>query len=447
MKQLLTNQKKQKLIGLSLGVAAMATGVSSVQARTINAEVGPIFSSFFAKIPCEQAASKLKGKWNGKYWKKPGTINGVCQIVVPDPVVAKPIHKPIRQAPIKPSVRLLSVDAGRLWNQAHADWRCPQLAKQNNGRWTKKWSEKTADKSSYCQVEVVVKPVIPPPSHKIMNVKAGRIWSPEHAKQRCPSIAKQNDGSWTGKWSTEGNVSSCQIKVAIKPPVKPVPLPAIKSDKPKKPRNVREVSAGRIWDQAQANRKCPLIATQTNGEWTSKWRKTGSNNEAVCEIRFEPLEHGKQPPAVMNPIAPAPTRPVAPPPSSNTREVPAGPIWDQAQASKKCPLIAAQSGDRWSGKWRKLNYSTHQSVCEVISGAAPTVQSQTVVTTKTTYVNLNPTPAPVAANVREVFAGPIWDGNQANTKCPIIAANNKGTWTGKWRKTGPDHSSLCEVRF
>ncbi|PWQ99864.1 hypothetical protein DKW60_04995 [Leucothrix pacifica] len=29
----------------------------------------------------------------------------------------------------------------------------------------------------------------------------------------------------------------------------------------------------------------------------------------------------------------------------------------------------------------------------------------------------------------------------------MIAANNKGTWTGAWRKTGPDHSSLCSVRF
>lgn len=439
MKQLLRNHKKQKLVGLSLGVIAITAGVSSAQAKTINAEAGPIFSSFFAKIQCEQAAAKVNGKWNGKYWKKPGTINGVCQIVVPDPVIAKPTFKPIRQAPIKPSVKLLSIDAGRLWNQAHADWRCPQLAKENNGRWTKNWSEKTADKPSYCQIEVKVKPVVQAPRYKIMNVNAGRIWSAEHANERCPEIAKQNNGTWTSKWSTKGNVSSCQIKVLIKPAVKPVPPRAVKQSKPKKSRNVREVSAGKIWDQAQANRKCPRIAEQTNGQWTSKWRKTNSNNEAVCEIRFEPLAHAKKPPAVMTPTAPAP--------SGNTREVPAGPIWDQAQANKKCPLIAAQSGSRWTNKWRKLNYSTHQSVCEVTSAAAPTVQSQTVVTTQTTYVNLNPTPAPAAANVREVFAGPIWDDNQAKTKCPVIASNNNGTWTGQWRKTGPDHASLCEVRF
>lgn len=442
MKQLLTRRKKQTLIGLSLGVAAVTAGMNSAQAKTVNAETGPIFSSFFAKIQCEQAASKLNGKWNGRYWKKPGSINGVCQIVVPDPVIAKPIHKPIRQPPIQPTVRLISVDAGKLWNQAHADWRCPQLAKQNNGRWTKKWSEKTESKPSYCQIEVKVNPVIPPPTHKIMNVNAGRIWSNDHAKQRCPNIAKQNNGVWTEKWSTKDNKSSCQIKVAIKPPVKPVAPPVVKAPHQG---SIREVSAGGIWDQAQANRKCPLIATQTNGTWTNKWRKTGPNNEAVCEIRYQPISQVKNPPVTQNPVPPP--SPVAAP-GNNTREVPAGPIWDQVQASKKCPLIAAQNNARWTNKWRKLSTATHQSVCEITSGSAPTaVQTKTVVTTQTTYVNLKPKPAPAAANVREIFAGPIWDVNQAKVKCPIIAANNKGTWTGAWRKTGPDHSSLCSVRF
>ena len=438
MKQLLMNQlNPKKVISLSLGAVALTAGMGNLQARTINAEAGPIFNSFFAKIQCEKTASKLNGKWNGRHWTKPGTINGVCQIIVPDPIIAKPIHKPMPKPPHRPSVKLLSVDAGKIWNKAHADWRCPQLAKTNNGRWTGKWNVMVDDKPSFCQIEVIIKPVIHQPTHKIINAKAGRIWGDDHAKQRCANLAKENHGQWTGKWSTEANISSCQIKIAIKPPA-----PAIKAPNP---RNVREVSAGSIWDQAQANRKCPLIAAQTNGEWTQKWRKIGDNNEAVCEVRLQPLAHVKKPPIYVNPIAPAPTRPSTPAPSGNAREVAAGPIWDQAQASTKCPIIAAQSNSRWTGKWRKLNFSTHQSVCEISSSAVVAVPTKTVVTTKTTYVTLKP--APAAKNVREVFAGPIWDTNQANTKCPMIAANNKGTWTGKWRKTGPDHSSLCEVRF
>lgn len=355
-----SSAKTKKIIPLSLGAMIITMGMGSLQARTINADAGPIFNQFFANIQCERAAAKLKGKWNGRYWTKPGTINGVCQVVVADPVPPKPAKKP----PIKPAVNLLTVDAGKLWNEAHANTRCPQLAKENNGRWTGKWSDKTANKPSYCQIEVIVKPTISKPTHKYINVKAGRIWSSEHANKRCKKLAKKNNGTWTGKWSTKHDKSTCQVKVAI------APKPAIP------------------------------------------------------------------------PVKPSPT----PATGGNIREVAAGPIWDQAQAAGKCPLIASKSGSIWTGKWRKLDYSTHQSVCEVRSGATASVPTKTVVTTTTTYVNLKPdNPAP--RNVREIFAGPIWDGNQAKVKCPLIAANNKGTWTGKWRKTGPDHSSLCEVSF
>ena len=413
--------KPIKTISTLLGVAAISAGTGSLQAKTINADAGPIFSKFFAEAQCQRAASKLQGKWTGRYWKKPGSIDGVCQITVPDPV---PSLKPIKKPPYKPSIKLLSVDAGRIWNQAHANTRCPQLAKENKGRWNGNWSEKTATSSSYCQIEVTIKPSIAKPSYKITNVNAGRLWSQEHAKVKCPKIAKKNKSTWTGKWVNKGVNSECQIKTPVKKPKLSV-KPLIK--KPRKIKNIREVSAGSIWNQSQANRKCARIAKQVNAEWTGKWRRTGSNNEAVCEMKFPPsgrasnTHHLKQP--------------------SGTREVAAGPIWDQSQASKKCPLVAAKTNSKWTGKWRKTNASTHQSVCEVTVGSVPT---ETTVTTTTTYVNL---PPPTPRNVREVFAGPIWDGNQAKTKCPIIATKNNGVWTGKWRKTGSDHSSVCEVSF
>lgn len=415
--------KPIKAISILLGVAAMTAGSGSLQAKTINADAGPIFSKFFAKAQCQRAASKLRGKWTGRYWTKPGTIDGVCQITIPDPI---PSVKPIKRTPHKPSVKLLSVDAGRLWNKAHADTRCPQLAKENRGRWNGKWSEKTATDPSYCQVEITVKPSIAKSTYKILNVNAGRIWSQEHAEEQCPKVAKKNIGTWTGKWVDKGKNSKCQIKITTKKPkvaIKPLV-------KPKKTKRIREVSAGVIWNQVQANRKCQRVARQVNAEWTGKWRKTGSNSEAVCEMKFSKSGHvPKTRPQQANP---------------RTREVAAGPIWDQAQANKKCPIIAAQTHSNWTGKWRKTNFSTNQSVCEVTLDSVTTpLPTEAVVSTSTTYVNL----PSATKNIREVFAGPIWGDEQAATKCPVIATNNNGTWTGKWRKTGANHSSVCEVSF
>lgn len=447
MKQLLIKPMTfKKICTLSLGAFALSVGMGNLQAKTINAEAGMIFSKFSAELQCKRAAAKLKGQWNGRYWTKPGSFMGVCQIIVPDPIPPKPVKHP----PIKPSVKLISVDAGRLWSEAHAKQKCPQLAKKEGGRWNGKWSDKTDSRPSYCQVEILVKPVIPKPTHKYMDVKAGTIWSPEHAKVHCRNIAKKQNGEWTGKFLGKRGESTCQIKVPVAAPVIKAPVPPKPVSAPPKPhsRNIREVSAGPIWDQRQAAFKCPLIAKQTNGEWTGIWRKTDNNtHQSVCEIKLQSLREiqAQTPPATQPAPTPAPTPAAVG--NAHTREVAAGPIWDQAQAAQKCPVIAAKTGEVWTGRFRKLDYSTHQSVCVVRKGStasAPT-PTKTVVTTQTTYVSM---PAPAAAsNTREIYAGPIWDANQAQVKCPIIARNNKGSWTGKWRKTGPDHSSLCEVRF
>ena len=106
-------------------------------------------------------------------------------------------------------------------------------------------------------------------------------------------------------------------------------------------------------------------------------------------------------------------------------------------------LIATNNKGQWTGNWRKVG-ANNQSVCQIRVETA----GKPVVKSETTYVPLpKPVPAAPARNVREIFAGPIWDDAQANKKCPLIAANNKGVWTGKWRKTGPNHNSLCSVRF
>jgi len=485
--QLLT--AKRAVLGASLTLLATALTLSSAQAKTVNVNSGPIINGLFARIVCPNVAAQAGGIWTGEYDRKRQT----CEVNIPDPVRNQ--TKPTKRPPLKPPVKLLNIDAGRLWSQSHANQRCKQLAKKNNGRWTGNWSEKTADKPSYCQVEVLIPPpknpthkvmnidagriwsqdhanhrcnalaknnkgqwtgkfstinhkstceikiaLVPPkpkPTHKMVNVDAGRIWSSQHANHRCKALAKNNKGQWTGKYETKNNRSSCQIKVAINHAAAPAPVvkPQPVTPPPKANRKTRYVSAGRMTQQWRANRKCKRIADEANGTWTGQWRKSNDQQEGACEIRFA----GGAKQQTQQPAAPAAV------PTTIVKDAAAGPIWDQAQANQKCPLIAQKNKGQWTGNWRKIG-ANHQSVCQIRVTAAGT--SQPVVESETTYVPLpKPVPAAPASNVREIFAGPIWDQKQANQKCQLIAANNKGVWTGQWRKTGPNHNSLCSIRF
>ena len=477
---------RRAVLGASLTMLAATLAFSSAQAKTVNVNSGPIINGLFARIVCPNVAAQAGGTWTGEYDRKRQT----CEINVPDPVRNQ--TKPAKRPPLKPPVKLLNIDAGFLRNQVQAGQRCNELAKANNGRWTGNWSERTADKPSYCQVEVLIRPepnpthkmlnvdagriwsqehanqrcnalakinkgqwtgkfstvnhksscevkvaLVPPkpkPTHKMVNIDAGRIWSKQHADHRCKALAKNNKGQWTGKYATKNNRSSCQIKVAIKqaapaPVVKPQPVP---QPTRRINRRTRMVSAGRLNEQRRANRRCKRIAEEANGTWTGQWRKSNDQQEGACEIRFA----GK---------AKQPQQEAAP--TTVVKDADAGPIWDQAHANRKCPLIAKNNKGQWTGNWRKVG-ANNQSVCQIrvdvaADDAKPVVQSET-----TTYVPLpKPKPAAPANNVREIFAGPIWDQKQANSKCQLIAANNKGVWTGDWRKTGPNHNSLCSVRF
>ncbi len=59
---------------------------------------------------------------------------------------------------------------------------------------------------------------------------------------------------------------------------------------------------------------------------------------------------------------PAPRR--APAPASRTRDVNAGPIWNQQDARRKCPAVAASQGGEWTGQWR-TTVQGKMSVCEI----------------------------------------------------------------------------------
>jgi len=46
----------------------------------------------------------------------------------------------------------------------------------------------------------------------------------------------------------------------------------------------RAVEAGPIWNQADADKKCPEIARKNNATWTGEWWTTVQGQMSVCQI-------------------------------------------------------------------------------------------------------------------------------------------------------------------
>jgi hypothetical protein len=108
---------------------------------------------------------------------------------------------------------------------------------------------------------------------------------------------------------------------------------------------------------------------------------------------------------------------------TRTLAVEAGPIWNQADAEKKCPQVASANGGVWNGQWR-TTVPGRMSVCE-----------------------LRLRPSKERSFVEPVEAGPIWSQSDAEKKCPEIAKANGGVWNGQWRTTVPGRMSVCELRL
>ncbi|MGA8385076.1 MAG: mannan-binding lectin, partial [Candidatus Cybelea sp.] len=100
------------------------------------------------------------------------------------------------------------------------------------------------------------------------------------------------------------------------------------------------VEAGAIWNQADAQRKCPEVAKANGGTWNGQWRTTVPGRMSVCELRLPP-SNGRYVVEVIE----------------------AGPIWSQSDAEKKCPEVAKANGGTWNGQWQ-TTVPGRMSVCE-----------------------------------------------------------------------------------
>lgn len=106
-----------------------------------------------------------------------------------------------------------------------------------------------------------------------VEVEAGPIWSQADAQNKCPQVAADNGGTWTGQWRTTvpGRMSVCEIKI-----------------RKTGHKHVEDVEAGPIWSQSDAQTKCPAVAAAVGGTWNGNWRTTVPGQMSVCEVRMGP---------------------------------------------------------------------------------------------------------------------------------------------------------------
>lgn len=85
--------------------------------------------------------------------------------------------------------------------------------------------------------------------------------------------------------------------------------------------NTCTVDAGPIWNQNDANAKCPATCNNGYGPWTGQWWTTVWGKMSVCQC------------------------------TANQPAFDAGPIWNQQDAQKKCPTVCTSNKGSWTGQW------------------------------------------------------------------------------------------------
>lgn len=90
------------------------------------------------------------------------------------------------------------------------------------------------------------------------------------------------------------------------------------------------IPAGPIWNQEDAEKKCPYVCKAHGGEWTGHWTTVVENKMSVCECEYDTEQKGT---------------------TELILDVPAGPIWSNEDAKEKCPVICASYGGEWTGQW------------------------------------------------------------------------------------------------
>jgi hypothetical protein len=176
-------------------------------------------------------------------------------------------------------------------------------------------------------------------------------------------------------------VALAQASADPKPAPPPTPPPAGQAPAPPK---AKDVEAGPIFDQAEAEQKCPTVCKPPT-KWNGRWHTTQAQMMSVC--------------ACVEPAPPPPPPP--PPPAVKTAELEAGPLFDQKAADAKCPQVC-KAPATWTGAWR----TTKRGVMSVCTCQEPLVKT--------------------------VETSSIKSSADAKTKCTKACAPQQ--WNGDWKK-------------
>jgi hypothetical protein len=147
-----------------------------------------------------------------------------------------------------------TIDAGPIWNQHDAEVKCPSVC-EPYGPWTGQWWTTVPGQMSVCQCQ-----------GNLATEEAGPIWNQEDADKKCPGVCDGVQGTWTGQWWTTvpGEMSVCQCSVC-------------------EPCSKVTEEAGPIWNQQDAEAKCPTVCKDSNGAWTGQWWTTVWGKMSVCQ--------------------------------------------------------------------------------------------------------------------------------------------------------------------
>ncbi|MBL8548627.1 MAG: mannan-binding lectin [Hyphomonadaceae bacterium] len=107
--------------------------------------------------------------------------------------------------------------------------------------------------------------------------------------------------------------------------------------------------------------------------------------------------------------------------AADARDFQAGPIWNQADAELKCPVVAYAVGGAWNGQW-VTTIANEMSVCGVTGASRLQLTAPT-----------------------NVEVGPIWRQEDAQAKCPAAAAALGAAWNGHWWTTVWGKMSVCAL--
>ena len=104
----------------------------------------------------------------------------------------------------------------------------------------------------------------------------------------------------------------------------------------------KDISAGPIWNNWDAQNKCPGVCAP--GTWNGNWRtvQAGVNSVCSCDFPRRPRHGGNWPPY-------------------RIQQIMAGPIWGNWDAPGKCTR-ACGGPKLWDGNWRTVGPG--QSTCD-----------------------------------------------------------------------------------